>query len=339
MRRPASFLLVAVAASASLILPAGASSRAGADLTPVEALAPAGGATITAGTEIVFRVRTSPGGMLWLLISKSPTAVDPCGKIGHDAHMDSFKPTAADPSVYESTPPVYTFSGYWSATPGTYYWQAYRIEYGEGADGCIESEVRSLTIEAAAPKPTTTTKSTTPTTTTKSKTPAPKPKQTPKPAPKVKPPRALSAARLQGRFNVIERITAVSNFDEKVGSKDTATWAFVPHCSNGPCRARLAFTVATFGITNARTIRIELTRKGATYSGHGGGRLAECMMTPVSGTIDVSLKVTKGRWVNSVWRAAKWTGTLRLSVPETDVGTARCRAGSFTATVRGSAAS
>ena len=31
-------------------------------------------------------------------------------------------------------------------TPGTYYWQAYRIEYHHHADGCIETSVQKLVI-------------------------------------------------------------------------------------------------------------------------------------------------------------------------------------------------
>ena len=62
----------------------------------------------------------------------------------------------------------------WTSKPGTYFWQAYRVEYRDGADGCIDSEVRSLVIKAAAPTPT------------------PKPKPTPTPTPpKPKAPGAL----------------------------------------------------------------------------------------------------------------------------------------------------
>jgi hypothetical protein len=53
--------------------------------------------------------------------------------------MKFFKPTA-DSSLYQAAPnPA---SG-WLETPGTYYWQAYRLA---GDDGCVESEVRSFTI-------------------------------------------------------------------------------------------------------------------------------------------------------------------------------------------------
>ena len=99
-------------------------------------------------------------------MSRSSELEKACGLIGSDVFMHELKPTS-DPSVYATD-----YFASWTSKPGTYFWQAYRVEYRDGADGCIDSEVRSLVIKAAAPTPT------------------PKPKPTPTP-PKPKAPGAL----------------------------------------------------------------------------------------------------------------------------------------------------
>ena len=118
-------------------------------------LAPANGASHTAGTSPpTFRARTQPGdSYLWVHVSRSP-ATDAKGILASDVTLSSLSPSADDGSVYEFTPMSYTFPGYWLVTPGTYYWQAYRISYMSGADGAIEGPVQRLDVTAApAPPP------------------------------------------------------------------------------------------------------------------------------------------------------------------------------------------
>jgi hypothetical protein len=45
-------------------------------------------------------------------------------------------------SLFTYRPPLFRFPGYWLETPGTYYWQAYRLDCGTSLRDCRqESEV------------------------------------------------------------------------------------------------------------------------------------------------------------------------------------------------------
>ncbi len=121
-------------------------------LVPPDVLAPADAATVHAGTAPTFRVRAAAGDQyLWVLFSRSPSPVATCGTIGEDLGLIELQPTAADPAVYEATPTVYDSYTFWLNRAGTYYWQAYRIHHGDGADGCVEAPVRSLTVTGVRP--------------------------------------------------------------------------------------------------------------------------------------------------------------------------------------------
>ncbi len=139
MSRFAQALLAA--AAAALVLAAGASpGTSGSELETPLLVAPTQSASFAGGTPIVFQVRThADDGQLILTVSRSAAQSD-CGAIGSDVTMKFFKPTA-DSSLYQAAPSA-TVGG-WMETPGTYYWQAYRLA---GPDGCVESEVRSFTI-------------------------------------------------------------------------------------------------------------------------------------------------------------------------------------------------
>lgn len=118
---------------------------------PPEVLGPADGSPVAAGTAPAFQVRSHPGDQyLWVHVSRSPAPADACGTIGRDAASASLEPTA-DPSVYAATARTSDLYDFWLNRPGTYYWQAYRIHYGDGADGCVEAPVRTLVVTGVRP--------------------------------------------------------------------------------------------------------------------------------------------------------------------------------------------
>lgn len=309
--------ILAVATVCAVLLPGAGQANDAESSLPIEILQPANAVSIAANESVTFRVRSHPGDTLSLSVSKSPNVIDQCGRIGDEMTGALFTQTSADPSVYEVAPPISDLSGSWSTTPGTYYWQAYRLEPSGVGNGCTATEVRSLTVTAPVasnppPKP------------------KPKPRPRPKPQSKPTPPHPLGSAdaRLVGRFIVRQKIIKSVRFHERAGVTSDI-WAFVPRCARGPCRVGLVFTVRD-------TIRIELLRSGAAYAGHGSGRLATCNGRAVTGRIDIRLLVTKAATISSVWRATRWTGTLGLAVSETVVGNVICRAGSYTKALFGS---
>lgn len=324
--RPLARLMLALS-TAALVLAALASSAPAGDLDPPQQLEPAAGQSFAARTPIAFTIRTFAGDRyLWLHVSRSPTVVDACGTIADEVELEPFRATG-DPAVYEAKPTYFNFNAFWMNTPGTYYWQAHRIKHGSGADGCIESPVRSFTIKSGGgttpPPPTTTTPSpTTPTPTT--------------PTPSTKPPAPLSVARLSGEFDITTRITSSSGIrNVKRGTKDSGTWRFTPTCSVGACKTKLRIEYGQL-FSVEHVARITLKKAGAVYKGSATVPLLECNFKDVRGTLSVTVSVTKGQWLDGKWRATRVTGRQSFSAPETISGMFRCPAATFTAAVTGS---
>jgi hypothetical protein len=110
---------------------------------PIALSGPAAGAQLAAGNAPLLQARSVPADTgLELRVSRNPTPVDACGRIGADVAQAAGTPVASDPALYDFP------TGRWYDTPGTYYWQVSRT----GADGsCAATEVRPLVLTAARP--------------------------------------------------------------------------------------------------------------------------------------------------------------------------------------------
>ena len=106
-------------------------------------LAPADGATITAGDRVMFTVRGAAGQSMWVQVSKSP-ATDAEGLIGYEMGLQSMTGGPDFTADWRRAAP---------AGPGTYYWQAHRIDcFTPSYPDCeIESSIRSFRLVAAPP--------------------------------------------------------------------------------------------------------------------------------------------------------------------------------------------
>jgi len=150
-----------------------------------------------------------------------------------------------------------------------------------------------------------------------------------------KPRKSLDAARLAGDFDVTIRILRKHDFGGHPGTTARRRWVFVPLCPAGPCRARA--TVALLGDSGFSTRpRVELARHGRAYEGKTTGTVAECIIQPARGEVDVRLKIAGARWIGENWRATRWWGTLRIDVPAQTLAGAHCGAGWLTASIAGS---
>jgi hypothetical protein len=90
-------------------------------ITPVS---PKAGATVPVGKSPTFKMRVKGKGQVWVYVCKSPKKKAEgtiCNKasIGR-AHKHG--------SVYQYKPTFYDYPAFWLNTPGTYYWQAHRID-------------------------------------------------------------------------------------------------------------------------------------------------------------------------------------------------------------------
>lgn len=271
------------------------------DLKAPKLLAPAPYASVEAGAGVTFKIRTHVRDVgLVLRVSHSAVRAT-CGVIRGDVARYSFVRTGT-PAVYQARPAGAALTTSWLSTPGTYYWQAYRLA---GRDGCVESSVRSLKI---APKP----------------------------------PLALTEARVDGTFEVTSRVTAVEGFKVAVGDTDKITYTLTPVCTAGACDTSVSFKVAGITPLVTKTVTIPLTRSGTAYTGSGPAALSKCSFVDVTGTLEIRLEVSSATWRGSTWLATGIVGHERYSTTATGSGIFTCPGGSWEAdlngTLRGSSA-
>jgi hypothetical protein len=103
-----------------------------ATLNGVTPLTPKSGATVKKGSPPTFKAKVKGEGSVFLHICKSKKK-DADGLICNKVTIAEMKKKAG---VFRHTPKDYDFPGYWLVTPGTYYWQAHRIQCDVGDDDC-----------------------------------------------------------------------------------------------------------------------------------------------------------------------------------------------------------
>jgi hypothetical protein len=136
--------IASVAAIAAALLFSGVTSAAPSGPVP-ESLEPADGAGFQMEVSVpVFRVRdTAQSGYgVWLRVSRSPQT-GPDGTLDGDAGSVQLRPDPGDPTVFTLTS---TSANAWTTTPGTYYWQAHRIDSTGDQDGRVVGPVMSFTV-------------------------------------------------------------------------------------------------------------------------------------------------------------------------------------------------
>jgi hypothetical protein len=119
--------LIAASALLVLLVPAGASASNG--ITPVS---PKSGAKIKAGTPPTFKLRSTGAGQVWVHVCKSKKK----DKDGVICSTESIGQAKKKGGVFSYKPKKFTFPGFWAVTPGTYYWQAFRIDCSSGGSDC-----------------------------------------------------------------------------------------------------------------------------------------------------------------------------------------------------------
>jgi hypothetical protein len=121
-------LTVAPLAALALAGPAAAATKNG--ITP---LAPKGGTSVPAGKSAKFRMKVSdPGAGVFVHVCKSKKT-DRKGLICKKATILQAKKRKG---AWEAKQQFFDFPAFWLNNPGTYYWQAYRIECTTGSSDC-----------------------------------------------------------------------------------------------------------------------------------------------------------------------------------------------------------
>jgi hypothetical protein len=128
----------------SLLAVAGASGVAAAatrnGLTP---LTPKAGKTVKQGSQPTFTGRVTGAGRLWIVVSSSPKR-NRWGLIGLSdggrttRRLEVLQRAKRVDDRFRRRALYYEYDGWWLNTPGTYYWQAHRVNCSEDGNDCYQ---------------------------------------------------------------------------------------------------------------------------------------------------------------------------------------------------------
>jgi hypothetical protein len=122
--------LAAVLGAGALL--AGASpALAASGITP---LSPKSNSTVPAGQSPTFKMRVKGAGQVWVHVCKSKKK-NSDGVICSD---ESIGRATKKGGVFQYKPKFFDYDEFWLNSPGTYYWQAHRIQCESGIDDCLQ---------------------------------------------------------------------------------------------------------------------------------------------------------------------------------------------------------
>ena len=135
---------LAVATSAAVALPSSAADRD--ELPPPRSVSPAFNKTITLGQQFTFQVRSRTNSAVFVVVSKSKRkAADGTlrDKKGYMRKMGRRKGTLFTKKVERYR----GLDSHFLNKPGTYYWQAHRINCSEQKDCAVEGPIRRFRVK------------------------------------------------------------------------------------------------------------------------------------------------------------------------------------------------
>ena len=115
--------LIAVLTALTLAAPAGASAATKNGITPVT---PKAGATVQVAKPPTFKVRSRGKGTVWVAVSTSRKR-DKEGVIKSTSD-EFFKQAKKKGGLFQVKATYFDYPEFWLNSPGTYYWQAFRID-------------------------------------------------------------------------------------------------------------------------------------------------------------------------------------------------------------------
>ena len=122
--------LAGVLATGVILATAGPALAAGG-ITPVS---PKSGATVPSGKSPTFKMKVKGAGQVWVHVCKSKKK-DADGVICSDESIGRAKKKG---SSYQYKPKFFNFPEFWLNSPGTYYWQAHRIQCEGNINDCLQ---------------------------------------------------------------------------------------------------------------------------------------------------------------------------------------------------------
>jgi hypothetical protein len=124
-------LTIALIVTGLLALPSAASAATKHGITP---LAPKAGSSVPAGKSPTFKMRVKGKGRVYVHVCKSKKKA----KDGRICFKSDIGRARKKGGVFRFKPKFYDFTGFWLVTPGTYYWQAFRISCEGDLSDCYQ---------------------------------------------------------------------------------------------------------------------------------------------------------------------------------------------------------
>jgi hypothetical protein len=110
-----------------LVLPSSAVAATKNGITP---LSPKAGSSIPAGKRPTMKMRVHGPGQVWVHVCKSKKK-DAEGVICSD---EAIRRAHKKSGIFRVKLPFFDFPAFWLNSPGSYYWQAFRIDCASGSD-------------------------------------------------------------------------------------------------------------------------------------------------------------------------------------------------------------
>ena len=104
---------------------------AASGITPVS---PKSGATVPSGKSPTFKMKVKGAGQVWVHVCKAKKKKSD-GVICND---ESIGRATKKGSTYQYKPKFFNFPEFWLNSPGTYYWQAHRIQCEGNINDCLQ---------------------------------------------------------------------------------------------------------------------------------------------------------------------------------------------------------
>jgi hypothetical protein len=114
-----------------VLLASAAPALAASGITP---LSPKSNATVPTGKSPTFKMRVKGAGQVWVHVCKSKKK-NADGVICSDESIGRAKKSGG---VYQYKPKFFNFPEFWLNSPGTYYWQAHRIQCEGNINDCLQ---------------------------------------------------------------------------------------------------------------------------------------------------------------------------------------------------------
>jgi hypothetical protein len=124
--------LLAGALAAGVLLAVGAPSASAQTAKGITVVSPKSGASVAAGERPTFKMRVRGSGQVWVHVCKS-RAKDGDGVICSD---ESIGRASKKGGTHQYKPKFFDFPEFWLNSPGTYYWQAHRIDCAGNPNDC-----------------------------------------------------------------------------------------------------------------------------------------------------------------------------------------------------------